>query len=84
MRGDILRRLIEAHAEGDDASFRKAALQLAAAESAAGHARIADELRMLVARLPPEVRPEPGAALTIGVDPTRLRLFDPETEKALH
>jgi SpoVK/Ycf46/Vps4 family AAA+-type ATPase len=53
MRGDILRRLIEAHVEGDDASFRKAALQLAAAESAAGHARIADELRMLVARLPP-------------------------------
>jgi SpoVK/Ycf46/Vps4 family AAA+-type ATPase len=56
MRGDILRRLIEAHAEGDDASFRKAALQLAAAESAAGHARIADELRMQVARLPPPSR----------------------------
>jgi SpoVK/Ycf46/Vps4 family AAA+-type ATPase len=53
MRGDILKRLIEAHAEGDDGSFRKAALQLAASESAAGHARIADEIRMLVARLPP-------------------------------
>jgi SpoVK/Ycf46/Vps4 family AAA+-type ATPase len=52
MRGDIFRRLIEAHAEGDDASFRKAALQLAASESAAGHARIADEIRMLVASLP--------------------------------
>lgn len=56
MRGDILKRLIEAHAEGDDASFRKAALQLAAAESAAGHARIADDIRMLVAKLPPAAR----------------------------
>ncbi len=52
MRGDILKKLIEAHAEGDDGAFRKAALQLAAAESAAGHARIADELRTLVARMP--------------------------------
>jgi hypothetical protein len=56
MRGDILKRLIESHAEGDDASFRKAALQLAAAESAAGHARIADDIRMLVAKLPPTSR----------------------------
>jgi SpoVK/Ycf46/Vps4 family AAA+-type ATPase len=56
MRGDILKRLIEAHAEGDDASFRKAALQLAAAESAAGHARIADDIRMLVAKFPPSSR----------------------------
>jgi SpoVK/Ycf46/Vps4 family AAA+-type ATPase len=56
MRGDILKRLIEAHAEGDDGSFRKAALQLAAAESAAGHARIADDIRMLVAKLPPASR----------------------------
>lgn len=56
MRGDILRKLIEAHAQGDDASFRKAALQLAASESAAGHARIADELRMMIARLPHSTR----------------------------
>lgn len=53
MRGDILKKLIEAHAQGDEGAFRKAALQLAAAESAAGHARIADELRTLVARMPP-------------------------------
>jgi SpoVK/Ycf46/Vps4 family AAA+-type ATPase len=53
MRGDILKKLIEAHTRGDDGAFRKAALQLAAAESAAGHARIADELRTLVARMPP-------------------------------
>jgi SpoVK/Ycf46/Vps4 family AAA+-type ATPase len=56
MRGDIFKRLIEAHAEGDDAGFRKAVLQLAAAESAAGHARIADEIRMLVASLPAPTR----------------------------
>lgn len=56
MRSDILRRLIEAHADGDDAGFRKAALQLAASESASGHARIADDLRALVARMPPPTR----------------------------
>ncbi len=52
MRADILRQLIQAHAAGDDAGFRKAALQLAAAESAAGHTRIADDLRHQVAALP--------------------------------
>src|SRR6185503_1406227 len=56
MLGDIIKKLVEAHAEGDDAGFRKAALQLAASESAAGHARIADELRALVARMPPIAR----------------------------
>lgn len=53
MRGDILKKLLEAHAQGDESAFRKAALQLAATESAAGHARIADDLRTLVARMPP-------------------------------
>lgn len=56
MRGDIFRRLIEAHSEDDDASFRKAVLQLAASDSAAGHARIADEIRTLVASLPTTAR----------------------------
>ncbi|MCB9595901.1 MAG: ATP-binding protein [Sandaracinaceae bacterium] len=51
MRADIIRQLIQAHADGDDAGFRKAALQLAAAESAAGHTRIADDLRRQVATL---------------------------------
>ncbi len=52
MRADILRQLIQAHAAGDNAAFRKAALQLAAAESAAGHTKIADDLRRQVADLP--------------------------------
>ncbi|NOY91362.1 MAG: ATP-binding protein [Deltaproteobacteria bacterium] len=52
MRADIIRQLIEAHAGGNDAGFRKAALQLAAAESAAGHTRIAEDLRRQVATLP--------------------------------
>jgi SpoVK/Ycf46/Vps4 family AAA+-type ATPase len=71
MRGDILKRLIEAHADGDDASFRKAALQLAAAESAAGHARIADDIRILVAKLPP-----PSRANVIDIASPRGELAD--------
>lgn len=56
MRGDILKKLIEAHAQGDEAAFRKAVLQLAASESAAGHGRIAEDLRAIVARMPPAPR----------------------------
>lgn len=56
MRADILRQLIRAHAEGDEPAFRKAALQLAAAESAAGHTKIADDLRRELAELPPASR----------------------------
>ena len=56
MRGDILKKLIEAHTQGDEGAFRKAALQLAASESAAGHGRIAEDLRELVARMPPARR----------------------------
>jgi SpoVK/Ycf46/Vps4 family AAA+-type ATPase len=54
MRADILRQLFEAHVEGDDHAFRKAALQLASAESTAGHIRVAEELRSIVARMPVE------------------------------
>lgn len=53
MRTDILKRLVQAHADGDDASFRKAAIQLAASEGNAGHTRVAEELRAIIARLPP-------------------------------
>ncbi|PRP95475.1 ATP-dependent zinc metalloprotease FtsH [Enhygromyxa salina] len=52
MRSDIIKRLIEAHSEGDNRAFRKAALQLAAAESSAGHSRIADDIRRQIAALP--------------------------------
>ncbi|HEV7370837.1 sn-glycerol-3-phosphate ABC transporter ATP-binding protein UgpC [Arenibaculum sp.] len=39
---------------------------------------------MLTARLPPEFRPAVGETIRIGVDPARIHLFDPATEKALH
>jgi multiple sugar transport system ATP-binding protein len=38
----------------------------------------------LMARVPPDVRPAPGATLEIGVDHHRIHLFDPETERTLH
>jgi SpoVK/Ycf46/Vps4 family AAA+-type ATPase len=52
MKSDILKVLLQSHAEGDETSFRKAALQLAASESAAGHARVADDIRAIIARMP--------------------------------
>jgi SpoVK/Ycf46/Vps4 family AAA+-type ATPase len=52
MKADILRLLLQSHAEGDETSFRKAALQLAAAESAAGHVRVAEDIRAIIAKLP--------------------------------
>ena len=52
MKADIFKLLLQSHADGDEASFRKAALQLAAAESNAGHVRVADEIRAIIARMP--------------------------------
>lgn len=52
MRTGILKQLLLAHVEGDDAAFKKAALQLASAESTAGHIRIAEDLRSIVANMP--------------------------------
>lgn len=52
MKTEILKLLLRSHADGDEASFRKAALQLAAAESGAGHVRMADEIRAIIAKLP--------------------------------
>jgi SpoVK/Ycf46/Vps4 family AAA+-type ATPase len=52
MKADILTLLLESHATGDESSFRKAALQLAAAESNAGHVRVAEEIRAIIARMP--------------------------------
>jgi multiple sugar transport system ATP-binding protein len=37
----------------------------------------------LTARVAPEMRPNPGEALSIGVDPSRIHLFDAATERAL-
>lgn len=53
MKPDILKQLLQAHAEGDETGFHKAALQLASAESMAGHVRVAEELRSIIARMPP-------------------------------
>jgi SpoVK/Ycf46/Vps4 family AAA+-type ATPase len=53
VRADILKLLLVSHAEGDESSFRKAALQLAAAEGTAGHVRVAEEIRAIIAKMPP-------------------------------
>jgi AAA+ superfamily predicted ATPase len=52
MKADIFKLLLQSHANGDESSFRKAALQLAAAESAAGHVRVAEEIRAIIAKMP--------------------------------
>jgi len=52
MKTDIIKLLLQSHATGDEASFRKAALQLAAAESSAGHVRVADDIRAIIAKMP--------------------------------
>lgn len=52
MKTDILKLLLQSHAEGDEASFKKAALQLAASESSAGHVRVADDIRAIIAKMP--------------------------------
>lgn len=52
MKADILKLLLQSHADGDEQSFRKAALQLAAAESGAGHVRVAEEIRAIIAKMP--------------------------------
>lgn len=38
----------------------------------------------LTARMPPHVRPQVGEALKIGIDPTKLHLFDAASERSLH
>jgi hypothetical protein len=52
MKADIFKLLLQSHADGDESSFRKAALQLAAAESTAGHVRVAEEIRAIIAKMP--------------------------------
>lgn len=65
MKPDILKQLLESHAEGDEAGFHKAALQLASAESTAGHVRVAEELRSIIAKMPPPRLKRPGAIVDI-------------------
>lgn len=65
MKADILKALLQSHAAGDESSFRKAALQLAAAESTAGHARVADEIRAIIAKMPVAHGRRPDAVVDI-------------------
>ena len=53
MKADLLKTLLQTHADGDEVAFRKAALQLASSESSAGHGRVAEELRAILAKMPP-------------------------------
>jgi multiple sugar transport system ATP-binding protein len=39
---------------------------------------------VLTARVAPHLRPRPGETISIGVDPSRVHLFDAATERALH
>jgi multiple sugar transport system ATP-binding protein len=45
------------------------------------HLALGDAL--LVVRMPPEARPVPGQMLTVGIQPGRLHLFDPASERSL-
>lgn len=65
MKADILKILLRSHAEGDETSFRKAALQLAAAESTAGHVRVAEEIRSIIAKMPPTSARKQGPVIDI-------------------
>jgi SpoVK/Ycf46/Vps4 family AAA+-type ATPase len=65
MKADILKLLLQSHADGDESSFRKAALQLAAAESSSGHVRVAEEIRALIAKLPATSGRKPGPVVDI-------------------
>lgn len=65
MKADILKLLLQSHADGDESSFRKAALQLAAAESSAGHVRVAEEIRAILAQMPPASARKQGPIVDI-------------------
>jgi len=38
----------------------------------------------LTARMPPQLRPAPNEELKIGVDPSKVHLFDAATERSIH
>jgi len=58
VKSQLLKSLVKAHADGNESGFRKAVLQLAATESAAGHVKIAEQLRQIIASLPPASAPK--------------------------
>lgn len=52
MKANLFQQLLLAHAERDESAFRKAALQLAASESKAGHIRVAEQIRRAIREMP--------------------------------
>jgi len=74
VRSEILKQLILAHAQGDDAAFRKAVIQLASVESSAGHTRIAEELRQVAMQL--GERPKPGRGQVVDIARPRGEVAD--------
>lgn len=74
MRSEILKQLITAHLDGDDAAFRKAVIQLASAESSAGHTRIAEELRRVATQL--GERPKRGGGQVVDIARPRGEVAD--------
>lgn len=65
MKADIIKLLLQSHADGDEPSFRRAALQLAVAESSAGHVRVADEIRAIIAKMPATAARKAGPIVDI-------------------
>jgi hypothetical protein len=56
---DHLKALLRAYAKGDQAQFTSVAMQIAANEAAAGHGKLAEELRKLIDDAKVRV-PQPG------------------------
>lgn len=73
MRASILKKLLQAHISGDGQAFRRAALALAAAESDAGHIRVAEEVRKLIAEMPTVPK---GAGIVTDIARPRGELAD--------
>ena len=67
MRSDILRKLLQAHLDRDDPTFRSAALKLASNEHQAGHVHVAEAIREIIEALDSApVRSGPQQVVDIG------------------
>lgn len=75
MKSDVLKQLLKAHVDGDDTGFRKAALQLAAAESSAGHVRTAEGIREIIAQLRPPL-PQQSRGMVVDLAQPRGELAE--------
>ena len=82
MKADILKQLLQSHVDGDEQGFRKAAIQLAATEGNAGHTRIAEELRAIVARMPAANVPPSGGPSGGGRAAATVDIAQPRGELA--